>query len=87
MKEKLESCCMAKRNSKTSFVCGVDFQHEIGEGPNDIKLYSSLEVLKKQRTCWRECGIVELDIKIKRWVEPQNIGVKKCVSSKKLSTR
>lgn len=59
--------------SKRSYVCGVDFQHEIGDGANDVKLYSSLEVLKKERTCWKECGIVELDIRVKKWVEPQDL--------------
>lgn len=75
--------------SKKSYVCGVDWQHEIGEGPNDVKLYSSLEVLKKERTCWKECGIVELDIRVKRWVEPQdlfrNIGKKVLTKTKKKS--
>jgi hypothetical protein len=64
---------MKKEISKKSYVCGVDWQHEIGEGPNDIKLYSSLEILKKERTCWKECGIVELDIRVKKWVEPQDL--------------
>lgn len=73
-----------KKVSKKSYVCGVDWQHEIGEGPNDIKLYSSLEVLKKERTCWKECGIVELEISVKKWVEPQNLFPKR---SKKILTK
>ena len=86
MKQKLVRFCMAKKViSKKSYVCGVDWQHEIGEGPNDIKLYSSLAVLKKERTCWKECGIVELDIRVKRWVEPQDLfrNIKKTVDNKK----
>jgi hypothetical protein len=63
---------MAKIESRKSYVCGVDFQHEIGEC-NDVKLFSSIKALKKARTCWKECGIVELEIKIKKWVEPQNL--------------
>ena len=57
---------------KKSYVCGVDWQQEIGEC-NDIKLYSSVKALKKARTCWEECGIVELEIKVKKWVEPQDL--------------
>jgi hypothetical protein len=72
MKVRLENYCMAKKVSKKSYVCGVDWQHEIGEC-NDVKLFSSIKALKKARTCWEECGIVELEIKVKKWVEPQNL--------------
>jgi nickel-dependent lactate racemase len=61
-----------KETSKKSYVCGIDWQHEIGEC-NDVKLYSSIKALKKARQCWEECGIVELEIKVKKWVEPQDL--------------
>ena len=82
MRVKQENYYMAKKVSKKSYVCGVDWQHEIGEGPNDIKLYSSLKVLKKERTCWKECGIVELDIRVKKWVEPQIMNLFKNINKK-----
>ena len=63
---------MKKKVSKISYICGVDWQHEVGEC-NDVQLYSSIKALKKARTCWEECGIVELEIKVKKWVEPQNL--------------
>jgi hypothetical protein len=63
---------MTKRVSKKSYVCGVDWQHEIEEC-NDVKLYSSVKALKKARSCWEECGIVELDIRVKKWIYPQNL--------------
>ena len=59
------------KKGKKSYVCGVDWQHEIGEC-NDVTLYSSIKALKKARSCWPQCGIVELEIKVKKWVEPQD---------------
>lgn len=59
-------------SKKKAYVCGVDWQHEIGE-VNDVKLYSSIEVLKEERTCWKECGIVELELSLVGWVEPQDL--------------
>lgn len=63
---------MQKRKSKKSYICGIDWQHEIGEA-NDVRLFASVESLKKHRQCWKECGIVELDIRVTKWVEPQNL--------------
>lgn len=63
---------MLKKKRKISvFVCGVDFQHELGYA-SDIVVYPSVESFKKNRTCWEQCGIVELEVTLKRWVEPQN---------------
>ena len=61
---------------RTLYACGVDWQHEIGEAPDlegKMPLYSSVEELKAKRTCWKECGIVELRLDFKGWVEPQNL--------------
>jgi hypothetical protein len=61
---------------KKLYACGVDWQHEIGEASDlegKMPLYSSVEVLKKSRKCWQECGIVELEISLKGWVEPQDL--------------
>ena len=57
------------------YACGVDWQHEFGEA-SDIEgcynLYSSIENLKKDKKCYNECGIVELNLSIVKWIEPQN---------------
>jgi hypothetical protein len=58
------------------YTCGIDWQHEIGKAPvleGNMPLYSSIKKLKKYRTCWKECGIVELDIKLIKWVEEQDL--------------
>ena len=43
-----------------AYVCGVSFQHEIGEC-SDIPYYDTLEELKAKGKCWEECGAVELE--------------------------
>jgi len=56
------------------YTCGVDWQHEIGQASDlegKMPLYSTIEDLKRKRTCWKECGIVEVELKLKKWVEPQ----------------
>lgn len=63
---------MAKRKL---YACGVDWQHEIGEAPDlegKMPLYSSVEELKRKRTCWDECGIVEIELKVTKWVLKQD---------------
>lgn len=63
---------MKKRNSKKIYVCGVDWQHEVGEA-SDVRMYASIKKLKQERSCWKECGIVELEVSLGKWIEPQNL--------------
>lgn len=61
---------------KTLYACGVDWQHEIGHASDlegKMPLYSTIEELKEKRTCWQECGIVEIKLELTRWVEPQDL--------------
>lgn len=53
--------------SKKSYICGTDWLYEVGEC-SEVTLFSSVKALKKARQCWKECGIVELEIKNKKWV-------------------
>lgn len=64
-----------KKESKYVYLCGVDWQHELGEEmfKPDVVVYPSVESLKKHRTCWQECGIVKLKVTLEQWVEPQNL--------------
>jgi hypothetical protein len=61
---------------KTLYTCGVDWQHEIGEASDlegSMPFYSSIELLKKNRPCWKECGIIELKVNLAGWVVEQNL--------------
>jgi hypothetical protein len=52
------------------YVCGVDWRHEIGEAVN-VNVYDSVESLKKRKTCWKNCGIVELEVRFSKQIEPE----------------
>jgi hypothetical protein len=60
---------------KKLYLCGIDFQHELGEACGGTKLYPSVEDLKENQGCWTSCGIIELEIDTKKhkWVEPQDL--------------
>ena len=60
-------------NSKYVYICGVDWQHELGEVPDFTKVYSSVDDLKNQRTCWKQCGIVKIKVELVEWVIEQNL--------------
>ncbi len=49
------------------YICGTDIT-DIFLGANDVKIYSSIKDLKKSRSCWKECGIVELDLSKPKYV-------------------
>jgi len=54
-------------------MCGIAWQHELGEA--DVKLYPSKKAIIKGG-CGRfsECGIIEVEVKFKRWVKKQDNG-------------
>lgn len=37
------------------YCCGIGYQHD-----PDFKVYTSIDDLKRDRSCWKECGIVEI---------------------------
>jgi hypothetical protein len=61
-----------KKQTRKGYLCGVDFQHELGEVMDSTPVYSSVEDLKRQRECWSDCGIVEVEVTLVKWVEPQD---------------
>ena len=52
---------MAKDKKLYGYICGTD-PTDIWIGANDVKIFSSMAVLKKKRTCWKECGIYRIDL-------------------------
>jgi hypothetical protein len=53
-------------------MCAVDFAWELGEVRDHTKVYASVEDLKRQRTCWKHCGIIKVEFKRVEWVEPED---------------
>lgn len=41
------------------YICGTD-PTDLHLGALDVKIYPTIEDLKKHRTCWEECGIIEV---------------------------
>lgn len=49
-----------------AYLCQTDWDTDIPCGAQDIKIVTNLKHLKKTRQCVKECGIVEVEIKLKR---------------------
>ncbi len=43
------------------YICGTD-PMDVTLGASDVVIYSSIKALKKKRSCWKECGILEIDL-------------------------
>jgi len=43
------------------YICGTD-DRDVSLGARDVILYPSVRVLKKERDCWRECGIYRVNL-------------------------
>ena len=52
--------------STTVFMCKTDWDYEIGN--DTVEVYNSIKQLKKMRSCVAECGIVEVEVTLKRVV-------------------
>ena len=57
------------------YVCGVEHQHELGSKGNSgpYEVFNSVEELKAHASCWRQCGIVKVELKNVKWVVPQDL--------------
>lgn len=54
----------------TGYMCMIDWDYELGNAPDGNKIYPSIEALKKEHSCWEECGIVEVTVsfnKVEDW--------------------
>lgn len=68
----------AKSRKKKTFVyvCGVEYQHELGTdgGAGPYEVFNSLHELKTHVSCWRQCGIVKVELKNAKWIVAQDLG-------------
>jgi hypothetical protein len=65
--------------SLTLYICGVDWQHELGEASDGTRVYPSLEAIQHHRTCVKQCGVVRVTAVVQEaeWVMPQNFRKRK----------
>jgi hypothetical protein len=59
-------------NEIIGYMDGVDWQHELGNAAGGNRVYGSVEDLKKHSKCWPQCGIVEVEVRLVRWVADQD---------------
>ncbi len=60
--------------SKYGYMCGVSWQHEIGEdNAPKVLIYSCPKILKKLCKCWPQCGIVKVKVELDSWLEKQDL--------------
>jgi hypothetical protein len=53
------------------YLCGIDYQHEIGEASDGNTVYPGVNSLKENHICWEGCGIVKCKIVFDSWVVEQ----------------
>jgi hypothetical protein len=67
---------MKKTNAKPEtdrreigYMCGVAWQHEVGN--TKVELFANPKDCAKKMGCTDECGIVELELRLVKWVKKQ----------------
>jgi hypothetical protein len=64
-------------DAKRAFMDGIDWQHHVGADASGVPLFASPEGARRGKNCLAKdagCGIVEVEIRLVRWVEPQDLG-------------
>lgn len=60
-----------KKNKKILvYTCGIDWNNEVGQ--TCAEFFPTVKDLKKNRSCWSECGIVEIELVLNKWIKKQN---------------
>jgi len=59
----------AQNNVIIGYMDKIDFDCEVGGNPNGNIFFTSIEDLQRERTCSEFCGIVEIEIRLKRVVQ------------------
>jgi hypothetical protein len=55
------------------FMCTVDFEDELGNAAGGNTVFPSLNDLKRNRSCWNSCGVVEVHVSFVREVVAQDL--------------
>lgn len=56
------------------FMDGIDWQHHLEADAMGTTLFPSESSLREFKTCLKGgCGVVEVEVRLIRWVEPQNL--------------
>ena len=56
------------------FMDGIDWQHHLDADIGGTQLFPDEQSLREVKTCLKGgCGVVEVEVRLVRWVEPQNL--------------
>lgn len=57
------------------FMDGIDWQHHLEADIGGTELFPDIESLKEKHKCivTGGCGVVEVEVRLIRWVEPQKL--------------
>jgi hypothetical protein len=61
------------RETFTAYMDGVDFQEERGRPSEGSRLYATPEAVLAASPCSRECGVVEVEVRLVRWATEQRL--------------
>jgi hypothetical protein len=60
----------------TGFMCKVDWDHELGEALGGNIIYPSQADLVANKKCTDQCGMVEVEIRLKRVIKESDFSIK-----------
>ena len=64
------------QQSVVCFMDGIDWQHHLEDDPDGTRLYpSESSLVAGTKHSLDECGIVEVEVRLVRWVKPQDLGI------------
>lgn len=55
------------------YMDGVDWQHHTLSDMRGTRVYPSETDLRRARSCLDQCGIVEVEVRVRRWIQPQRM--------------
>lgn len=56
------------------FMDGIDWQHHLEADSKGTPLFPSMDSLRAEKECLKGgCGIVEVEVRLIRWIEPQDL--------------
>jgi hypothetical protein len=56
------------------FMDGIDWQHQLEADADGTVLFPSEKSLREKKACLPGgCGVVEVEVRLIRWIEPQNL--------------
>jgi hypothetical protein len=55
------------------YMCGVAWKYYTPHDARGTTVYGSRESLEHNCSCTKRCGILEIEMKVRSWVVPQNL--------------